>query len=113
LINNTTDIGILKVFVFITPDQRIISERKKILRRIELKFQRKIAGPGNELFFPIYKADICNRVWNVCKIIIRPEIIEMKKPITKPGLYYFYLNFDVPPKIMLRITVTNGNKLKE
>ena len=85
-------------------------ERRLILKRAELVFKRKVAGPGDELYFPINRTDICNKIWNVLKIIVRPDTIQLKNNIKKPGLYYIHVNLLQKPKVMLRIRVTNGSE---
>jgi len=81
-----------------------------LLERIAVKFQRRIDGPGKEYKFPITKKDLIDRIWNMIKIPLREEQIEMPghfpdRPIKTPGYYVCWVKLDdgIEQKVKLRV----------
>jgi hypothetical protein len=88
-----------------------------LLERVTVKFQRRISGPGKEFTIAITKKDLANRIWNMVKVPLKEEQIEMPghfpdRPIQKPGYYRCWVTLpDNPEKVKLRIYLAGGGKI--
>jgi ribosomal protein L9 len=92
--------------------KRFIKDKRKVILRSVLIFRRKVAGPANELFFPVTRTDVLNKIWSQSKLIIRPEHLVMPQEFKKPGCYHVYIVLEERPYAGLRINITNGKYLK-
>ena len=56
----------------------------KILTRGVIKFNRKVDSYDHYIY-PITALDVCNKTFQLLKVVIKPEQLEWKKNLKKPG----------------------------
>ncbi|KAL0477269.1 hypothetical protein AKO1_005473 [Acrasis kona] len=102
-------------------DKSVVERREKfnkrlLIERCVLKFQRYIAGNGNEFYFPVSKRDIVNRLWNVAKVPVKEEDVTFpgsKTEIKRPGHFLLTVNMGEEPPARLRLYLTSSGNTWE